>query len=268
MRISVIMGIYNCAETLGEAIDSIINQTYTDWELIMCDDASLDDTYKVALAYKDKYPSKIKLIQNKENKGLNYTLNRCLECAEGELIARMDGDDICDPTRFAKQVEFLDSQPDMAIVSTDMKFFDESGVWGETNAIICPASKDFIRETQFCHAAAMVRKEAYDAVGGYSVSKKLLRVEDYHLWIKMYAKGFRGMNIKEPLYSMRDDRNAVRRRKFKFRVNEMRVKWFALKELRLPKKYCVYCVKPLVLGLMPQFVYTLAHKSKYLTGQK
>ena len=100
MKISVIMGIYNCQNTLGEAIQCILQQTYSDWELIMCDDGSSDDTYNVALAFVYKYPNRIKLLRNTKNMGLNYALNRCLEFASGEIIARMDGDDRCSENRF------------------------------------------------------------------------------------------------------------------------------------------------------------------------
>lgn len=82
----------------------------------------------------------------------------------------------------------------------------------------------------------MVRREAYQAVDGYSIAKNLLRVEDYHLWVKMYAKGYRGVNIQETLYSMRDDRNAQSRRKFKYRLNEAYVKFYAVNVLGLPQK--------------------------------
>lgn len=263
MKISVIMGIYNCAETLGEAIDCIINQTYRDWELIMCDDGSSDSTYQVAEEYKNKYPEKIKLIRNEKNMGLNFTLNHCLEYAEGEFIARMDGDDICSSVRFEKQIEFFEKHTDIAIVSSPMKLFDEDGIWGETKVTPYPQKEVLVKKTPFCHAAAMVRKEAYDAVGGYSVDKKLLRVEDYHLWVKMYAEGFKGMNIQEPLYSMRDDRNAIARRKFKYRINEAYVKFLAVKKLKLPVYNYVFCVKPIVLGLVPQFVYKFLHNKKH-----
>ena len=81
--ISVIMGVYNCASTLDGAVNCIINQTYPKWELIMCDDASTDDTYTVAKKYAQMYPDKISLLRNKKNHGLNYTLNKCLKSARG-----------------------------------------------------------------------------------------------------------------------------------------------------------------------------------------
>lgn len=88
-KISILMGIYNCASTLAEAIDSILAQTFTDWELILCDDGSKDDTYAVADSYRRRYPHKIILIKNPQNMGLNFTLNHCLEHASGEYIARI-----------------------------------------------------------------------------------------------------------------------------------------------------------------------------------
>ena len=105
-KISVIMGIYNCANTLGEALDCIINQTYTNWEVIMCDDYSSDDTVQIAEKYVQKYPGKFLLLKNKENHGLNYTLNKCLKVANGDYIARMDGDDLCAVDRFEKKLRF------------------------------------------------------------------------------------------------------------------------------------------------------------------
>lgn len=129
-QISVIMGIYNCADTLPESIESIINQTFKDWELILCDDGSSDNTYQVARQYKAKYPEKIVLLRNKKNRGLNYTLNRCLRAAKGEFIARMDGDDRCPVNRFTKELEVLRRESDIAIVSTDMGFLMRQGFGG------------------------------------------------------------------------------------------------------------------------------------------
>ena len=105
------MGIYNCASTLQEALDSLYAQTYQDFEIILCDDGSKDKTYEVALENQRKHDN-IVLLRNEQNLGLNVTLNKCLAAAEGEYIARMDGDDISLPTRFEKQVKFLDEHPE------------------------------------------------------------------------------------------------------------------------------------------------------------
>lgn len=261
------MGIYNCADTLEDAISSILNQTETSWELIMCDDGSQDDTYKIAEKYRKKYPEKIVLLKNEENKGLNYTLNRCLQVAKGQYIARMDGDDRCDKERFAKEVAVLENEKDIAIVSTDMEFFDETGQWGRISHPEYPTADDFTKGTPFCHAPCMVRKEAYEKVKGYSEAKWLRRVEDYHLWVKMYANGFKGKNIQEPLYQMRDDRNAYARRKFKYRLNEAAVKICLVKELKLAKWKMIYAIRPIIVGLLPAKLYDTLHK-RNLNGKK
>ena len=180
-KISVIMGIYNCAATLEESLDCIVKQTYTNWEVIMCDDCSTDHTVQIAEQYVAQYPKQFVLLRNKENKGLNYTLNKCLKVAEGDYIARMDGDDLCSVDRFEKEIEALRKNPGIAIVSTDMSFFDENGVWGKTQSELFPTKESFLKGTPFCHAACMVRKGAYEKVKGYSISNRLLRVEDYHL---------------------------------------------------------------------------------------
>lgn len=258
--ISVIMGVYNCAETLSEAIDSILSQTYNNWELIICDDGSTDNTVEVVHSYVEKFPEKVFLLRNDHNIGLNATLNKCLAVARGEYVARMDGDDISKADRFEKEINVLLKNPRFSIVSSNMDLFDENGVWGKTNKIEFPIGRDFLLGTPFCHAPCLVKREAYDAVNGYTVSKELLRVEDYHLWIKMYAAGYIGMNIKECLYMMRDDRNAQHRRKFKYRINECRVKFLAIKLLHLPLYGYFYCIRPIIVGLLPSFLYRIVHK--------
>ena len=262
MKISVIMGIYNCEKYLDEAIQCILNQTYNDWELIMCDDASSDRTYQIARDYEEKYPDKIKLFKNDSNKGLNYTLNRCLKVAKGEYIARMDGDDRCSTNRFEKEVAILDSREDISIVSTYLEYFDEQGIWGICRYKEYPQNKDFLRGSQFCHAASMVRREAFEKVGGYTVDRRLLRVEDYHLWMKMYAAGFKGYNIQEPLYQMRDDKNAYSRRKFRYRINETYVKIQVIKVFSLPFYSYLIAMKPIVIGLLPSGIYNYMHKRR------
>lgn len=259
-KISVVMGIYNCADTLSEAIDCIVKQTEKDWELIMCDDGSNDNTYKIAMQYKNKYPNKIVVLRNECNLGLNETLNRCLEVSKGKYIARMDGDDLCVSNRFELEERILDDKPEIAIVSSDMQFFDETGIWGYISHPTNPTKYDLIKDTPFCHAACMVRKEAYDRVKGYTSRRRLLRVEDYHLWMKMFFVGFKGENIHEPLYQMRDDRNAYDRRKFCYRINESYVKFLVVRNLKLPIwNYC-FVLRPILVGIIPSFLYNILHK--------
>lgn len=261
-KVSVIMGIFNVANTLSEALDSLLCQTYQDFEIILCDDGSTDNTLAVAQSYQDQYPEKIVLLQNKKNTGLNFTLNKCLEAATGKYIARMDGDDLCSPTRFEKQVAFLDSHPGIAIVSTAMTHFDENGTYRVSRLKEYPEKLDFVKENPFCHAPVMIWAEAYRAVGGYTVDKRMLRVEDVNLWFKLYAAGYKGHNIQEPLYMMRDDREASSRRKFKYRVNSTYTRIKGFQSLEMPFYYYPHTLRPILVGLLPKPIYNYLHRRK------
>lgn len=259
IEISIIMGVYNCANTLQDALDSIYTQTFKEFEIVVCNDGSTDCTSEI-LKKNSALHDEIVILENSENRGLNYSLNRCLAVSKGRYIARMDGDDISLPERLKTEYLFLESHPEYAIVSIPMQYFDEHGIYRIGKVSGEPRIEDFVKGTPFCHAPSMVRKIAYDDVGGYSESKKLLRVEDYHLWMKMYLKGYKGFRLNKPLYMMRDDRNALVRRNFRNRINETYVKYLICKNFHLPLRYYLYCLKPLVIWLLPTFIYNKVHR--------
>lgn len=257
------MGVYNCAPTLAEAIDSIFLQTYKDWKLIICDDGSTDDTYSVADSYRKNCPEKVILIKNEKNMGLNYTLNRCLKFAEGKYIARMDGDDISLPERFEKELAAFDAEPDLDVVSCAMIYFDEQGEYLSAVPLPeYPGPEMLVHGTVHCHAPSMIRNDVMQSVCGYTVSDRLLRVEDWHLWLKIYAAGGRGRNLQDVFYKMRDDRNAAKRRRFRFRLNEAHVSIMAVREFDLPKWKYLFALRPIMVGLLPGFLYRYLHKKK------
>ena len=260
-KISVLMGIFNCADTLVQAVISIQNQTYANWELILCDDGSADGTYEVAQAFA-RADSRIVLLKNEENLGLNATLNRCLAVATGEYIARMDGDDDCVPERFEKQIAFLESHPEFQIVSSSMILFDENGEWGQVTSPEYPQPEDTVGGTAFCHAAVLMKKDCMDAVGGYTEDPRMLRVEDVNLWIKLYAAGYRGYNIQEPLYRMRNDQNALNRRKYIYRINSTYVRLQGCKALNLGTTSYLAAFKPMINGLVPAKVRQFIRKKQ------
>lgn len=266
-KISIIMGIYNCSATLREAIDSIITQTYPNWEFIICDDGSSDDSYTVASEYASSFPGKFRVVRNDKNIGLNATLNKCLRCADGDYVARMDGDDISVCDRFEKEVAVLNAHPEYAIVSSHMTTFDGDGEWGCIKTLETPQTRDFPTHVpMFCHAACMIRREAFLDVEGYTEDKRLLRVEDYHLWFKLYSKGYRGYNIQEPLYKMRDDRNALRRRTASARLNGIYATFVGFKMVQLPVWMYVYAIKNAIVEtlklIIPDRLYEYLHKKK------
>lgn len=265
--VSIIMGIYNCESTLSEAVDSLLNQTFQNWELILCDDGSSDGTYLAAQSYVQRYPEKIRLLQNFKNLGLNETLNRCLKEVKGEYVARMDGDDVCAPDRLEKELAVFAEHPELAVVSVGMYFYDEKGIFGSLLYPEWPQKEDLLYGSPFCHAGCMVRRKVYEELGGYRTEKEISRIEDYDLWFRLYQAGYIGYNIQEYLYSMRDDRNAVSRRKWKYRVYESKLKMRIWRAFHLPLRKLPQVWIPLIKGLMPKFVYSYFHR-KRLNGAK
>lgn len=259
-EISVLMGIYNCADTLREAVECIRQQSCQDWELILCDDGSTDETASIAQTLaKEDY--RIRFLQNKKNQGLAATLNFCASVANGRFFARMDGDDRCSPDRFKKELSLMQSGK-YAVVSCGMSFFDENGIFAEKLYKQFPEKSDFAHNSPFCHAGCMMDREAFFSVGGYNESPKRNRVEDFDLWFRFYQAGFRGCNLQEVLYSMREDRNAVVRKKYRYRVNEYHLKKEIAKTFGFGIKGQIMAFRPLILGLIPSFLYQFLHQKK------
>lgn len=259
-KISIIMGIYNCEKTLSESIDSIINQSYENWELIMCDDCSNDNTYKVAKEYMDKYPKKIKLIKNEKNMTLGPTLNKCLKIASGAYIARQDGDDLSTKDRLLKQIKCLEENPQFDLVGTGMMIFDENGSYGERMLKEHPVGKDLMKGTTFAHATIMCKKSVYEILDGYSEEENRKGVEDYDLWFRFFEKGFNGYNIQESLYKVREDKEAYKRKNIGRRINEIKTMITGMKKLKLGLKSSVFILKPIVAILILSKVLMKYHR--------
>lgn len=261
-KVSVIMGAYNCERYVRECIDSILAQTFTDWEFVICDDGSTDSTYKILCEYKEKYPDKFVILQNEVNSRLAYSLNRCIKAAHGEYMARMDGDDVCLPERFEKQVNFLDTHPEYAVVGTLTTLFDEKGDFGIAEYPEEPDKFSLINASPFGHGNIMMRKSAYEKIGAYTVSDLTKRSQDYEMWFRFYAAGFRGYNIQEPLVRFRDDRDAASRRTTQVRINAFKMKIKGYRMLHYPLKYYPYAFVPLLKILIPNKAVYALHKKR------
>ena len=260
-KVSVIMGIHNCVRTLGEAIDSIICQTFHNWELVLCDDGSTDNTYELARTYAAKYPAQIVLLRNETNKKLSYTLNRCLEVAKGELIARMDGDDISRPERLEKQINYLLSHPDVDLVGTQMMRFDEEGHTGILKVPLHPAPEMLRSGVPIHHATILTYSRVYEVLGGYTEDEMVEGVEDLDLWFRFFEKKFRAETLDEVLYDVRMDQSALKRRTLGRRIRSIRTRAAGYKRLGFPGRWLIKpaCVL-LVKGIVPLWVkkeYTL-----------
>lgn len=256
MKVSVVMGIYNCEKTLKESMDSLLNQTYDSFEIIICEDGSKDNTLQIAKDYVQKYPKKIRLIQNETNRGLAYSLNKCIEVSTGEYIARMDADDIAYKDRLEKQMNYLETHPDCALVGSQAFLFNEEGIWGVRKTKRDPLKKDFLFGSQFIHPTIIIKKEILNQVGNYTVSKATLRAEDYDLFMRLYAAGFVGHNLEEILLNYREDTTTFKRRAYKYRLDEAKVRYEGFKKMKLMPIGFPYVLKPLIVGLIPQKVLT------------
>lgn len=255
-KVSIITGAFNIRKDEADlAIQSILDQTFEDFEFLICNDGSTNDTAEILQrwAKKDK---RIVVLENNTNAGLMVSLNKCLEKAKGEYIARMDLDDYCTPDRLEKQVSFLDGNSDYDIVTSNSRLFDNDHKrpYGTRRIPEYPVARDMLFNSPFLHGGAMVRKSAFDKVNGYRVAKETWRAEDYDLWMRMYAAGSKGYNIQDALYYIREDKNAYSRRKYKYRVQEAVVRYKGFKSLGLLPGGLPYVIKPLIVGLIPAFV--------------
>ena len=182
-KVTVLMPVYNGEKYLAEAIESILNQTYKDFEFLIINDGSTDNSVKIIESYNDP---RINLVHNKRNLKLIATLNKGLNIAKGEYIARMDCDDVSLPDRLLKQVEYLDNHPDVGVLGCGTKNVDE-----KLNTISEPERPltylqnkwRLLFKTTLMHPSVMYRKNLILKYGGYS--NRFIHAEDYDLWSRL-----------------------------------------------------------------------------------
>lgn len=268
-KISVILPTFNAESTIDRCIESILSQTYTDWELICCDDCSDDGTYKKLCEW-EKKDNRIKVIKNKKNMKVSYTRNKCIDIANGKYIAQIDDDDYCHPTRFMKQINFLEMNKEYSFVGSNMYIFDENNVYGEKIVKEYPEANDFLWNSMFSNPSVMFKKEALDSVEGYRVAKETRRGQDYDLYMRLYAKGFKGYNIQESLTYYYRGRNSYSKCKYIYRLDEAKIRYKNFKKLGLLPKGFIYVLKPLIIGLIPmKILEDIKNKMKYFVkGEK
>lgn len=251
-KVSVIMPLYNVEKDLEKSVYSIINQTYQNIEIIMCDDCSTDDSLKLAqkLAKKDE---RIIVLKNDKNLRAGATRNKCIEYASGKYIAIQDADDYSETTRIEKQVEVLEKHPEFAFVSSSVYRFDEQGIWGEYNPWSKePQAKDFLWGLPYVHPATMFKKDVLDEIKGYRVAKDTARTEDFDLFLRLHIAGYKGYNIQEKLCYYNENIDAYMRRKYRYRIDEARTRIKAYKKLNLMPQGYLFVLKPLLVGLIPR----------------
>ena len=204
--VSVLFSVYNGADYLREAINSILNQTYREFEFIIIDDGSTDATPQILDEFTD---TRIIRLRNDQNLGLVISLNKALAVAKGKIIARMDADDISLPDRFQKQLAYLERHPEVGVLGTAM---NQVGAGGELISVLVPPTEHavILWQTLFScaifHATVMMRRSVVMAVGGYDVN--FVHSEDLELWSRLFSET-RFANLSEILYIRRLHQRSV-----------------------------------------------------------
>lgn len=246
--ITVIMPVYNCEHYIREAIESILIQSYTNFEFLIIDDASTDQTLSIIRQIKD---SRIRLIEKPKNTGYTSSLNYGFSIAKGAYIARMDGDDISLPQRFAKQVAFMETHPDVVVCGTNYKIIgsNQKKLLSETHEDI---KIELLKNTCFGHPTVIIRREVLENHNlQYDIKKE--PAEDYDLWVTLLNYG-KLHNLQEILlhYRVHDEQVSKKRRNVQLKsklttrvkilqysgVNFTRVEWDILKKALSNQQLC------------------------------
>jgi len=204
--ISVLLPVYNSESFVGDAIDSILNQSFVDFELVIVNDGSTDGSEQIIQSFSDP---RIVYLENHQNCGLVATLNTGLARASGVYIARMDADDISCKNRFEKQFAFLGEHPEIGIVGGAIQEITSSG--RNTSIHSFPLSHDLIAwslcfRNPIAHPTVMIRKEILNSVGGYP--KEYIIPEDYHLWSNLISTT-RFANLPDTVLNYRQHKDSV-----------------------------------------------------------
>lgn len=190
----------NAEQYLETSIKSILNQSFTDFELIIVDDGSTDSTIDIIEDYIEE-DSRIRIVHRNDGTGITSALNRGISEANGEYIARHDADDWSAEERFQKQVSLLNENEEVALVGTGSWNIDEGGDKISRRRVLeSPSFEDLLEHNHYIHGSVMMRKESVESVGGYD--EFFPTTEDYDLWLRL-AKEFTVRNIDEPLYYFR-----------------------------------------------------------------
>ena len=202
--VSVIMASYNNEDTILEAINSILSQSFQNFEFLIVNDGSNDLT---SVKLKEVSDPRVKIINNKENIGLTRSLNKAIDLSTGRFIARQDADDISMPERLGQQYNYMQNNPDVALLGTGRATIDKNGKklfarMGQKETDYT----DLLKRNCFVHGSVMIRKKVLDVVGKYHEDFEL--TQDYELWLRI-SKRYRATNLQEVLYSVRRHEHRV-----------------------------------------------------------
>ncbi len=239
LPITVILPVYNGLPYLGAAVNSILSQSFQDFEFIVINDGSTDDSESVIKNISDP---RIQFLQQ-ENQGLPATLNKAIGLARGEFIARQDQDDISFPLRLQKQAEFLIANPDVGMVGTNAEIWVDHT---KTDRLLEHPSDDaslkfnLLFDNPFVHSSIMIRRSVFEKIGVYCEDKTRQPPEDYELWSRV-AREFKVANLPEVLLAYREVPGSMSRTGLNpfqnrlIRISAENIAWYSGQDIEYPE---------------------------------
>lgn len=252
--VSVLMGAYYQrldTALLERSVRSILDQSISDLELLVCDDGSASQA-RVLLERIAEEDMRLHLVRPGGAFSLSCKLNACLKAAKGIWTARMDDDDYSHPQRLEKQLDYLRQHSEVAFVGCNVNLIRDGRQVGVRSVPERPDVRDFYFTQPYIHPALLFRREALMAVGGYSEDTHCLLCEDYDLLLRMYTAGYQGANLREILFDYTVPATAKGSRKMSHRWNEAVTRYNRFKDLKILHRTWPYVFKPLAVGLLPE----------------
>lgn len=254
--VSVIIACYNAEAYIDGCLSSLLNQSYQNFEIIICDDASKDSSLSLLKRYEER-DSRITVLHNETNQFAAFSRNRCLEISNGDYIMIQDVDDASVEHRIEKLITAINNAgadfASSAVYQFDVSIGDIKGNIHPKK--LQPTKYDFLWNLPFHHPATMFKRECIMSVGGYRVSSETRRGQDYDMFMRMYAKGFKGINIDEPLYYFRVDEANIGRRTWAARKDEMKIRYRGFKAMKLMPIGLLFTLKPVPAYLVQKIKY-------------
>ncbi len=252
-EVSVIMAAFNAERYIKKAVESIIRQTFKNWEMIIVDDYSDDATADIAREY-EKKEKRIKVLRNGKRAGPAVSRNRAIKISTGKYIVVMDSDDIAMPERIEKQVKYMNENPKAAVAGSNAAVIDsENRITGfliypcndrELRGLLC-------RRNTLCHSSAVIRREAMEAAGFYD--EDFYYAQDYRLWLSM-PENYEIRNINEVLQAWRENPAGISSGKEAVQLKfVIKAKLKAIREKRIPLWKGVYIIKDVIVAALPGF---------------
>lgn len=259
--VSVVLSVYNGQDYLRPALDSLINQTLADREIVVVDDGSSDGSAEILASYGNQLR-----IHRQANQGQTRALNTGLRLARGKYIARMDQDDVADPERLQKQVEFLEAHPEVGLLGTAYHEMDATGQFFRT---VRPPTDDkplrttIVKYNPFMHSAVMFRRDLLEQAGYYDESEQYRHFQDLDLWIRL-AQHSQIASLPEPLMCRRVHLASASAARDNARLrNDIELRKRAIRAFNLPPWYWWYVFRATVGLSLPPAIRTFVRRLMY-----